>query len=136
MLQGAELRLFPVVREPRGNLGIIEGGIDIPFDILRVYYLYDIPAGADRGGHAHRTLKQTLIALSGSFDVHLDNGNEQETITLNRPNKGLLLSHLMWRTIDNFTSGAVCLVLASGHYDEEEYIRDYDEFLRVVRRGE
>lgn len=102
----------------------------IPFEIRRAYWLYDVPAGESRGGHAHKQLQQVLVALSGSFHVTLDNGKERETILLNRPWQGLVIEPGMWRIIDEFSSGSVCLVLASEHYDEEDYIYDYDEFLR------
>ena len=116
------------VTEPRGNLTFIEGGKHVPFEIARVYYLYDVPGGADRGGHAHRTLVQLLVALSGSFDVHTDTGHGREIFHLNRANVGLLLPSMTWREIDNFSGNSVCLVLASAHYDEDDYIREHDVF--------
>lgn len=121
---------FPIVHEPRGNLSFIEGGRHVPFDIKRVYYLYDVPGGATRGGHAHRTINQVIIALSGSFDVVLDDGKVREKVSLNRSYYGLLLPNMIWRELENFSSGAVCMVLASDFYDEGEYIRDYEEFRR------
>lgn len=121
---------FPIVHEPRGNLSFIEGGRHVPFDIKRVYYLYDVPGGAVRGGHAHRTINQVIIALSGSFDVVLDDGRTREKVSLNRSYFGLLLPNMIWRELENFSSGAVCMVLASDFYDEGEYIRDYEEFRR------
>lgn len=121
---------FPIVHEPRGNLSFIEGGRHVPFDIKRVYYLYDVPGGATRGGHAHRTINQVIIALSGSFDVILDDGKVREKVSLNRSYYGLLLPNMIWRELENFSSGAVCMVLASDFYDEGEYIRDYEEFRR------
>lgn len=121
---------FPIVHEPRGNLSFIEGGRHVPFDIKRVYYLYDVPGGAVRGGHAHRTINQVIIALSGSFDVILDDGKVREKVSLNRSYFGLLLPNMIWRELENFSSGAVCMVLASDFYDEGEYIRDYEEFRR------
>lgn len=121
---------FPIVHEPRGNLSFIEGGRHVPFDIKRVYYLYDVPGGAVRGGHAHRTINQVIIALSGSFDVVLDDGKTREKVSLNRSYFGLLLPNMIWRELENFSSGAVCMVLASDFYDEGEYIRDYEEFRR------
>ena len=121
---------FPIVHEPRGNLSFIEGGRHVPFDIKRVYYLYDVPGGATRGGHAHRTINQVFIALSGSFDVILDDGKVREKVSLNRSYYGLLLPNMIWRELENFSSGAVCMVLASDFYDEGEYIRDYEEFRR------
>jgi len=111
-----------------GNLSVVEKDI-IPYEIKRIYYLYDVPSDATRGGHAHINLRQTLIALSGSFDVVLDDGNNRQVITLNKPNKGLLIPKGIWRELENFSSGSVCLVLASEVYDEADYIRDYPEFL-------
>ena len=112
----------------RGKLSFIEKNV-IPFKIERVYYLYDVPSDAYRGGHAHKKLKQFIIALSGSFEVLLDNGKEKQKIMLNKPNKGLLIPTGVWRELDNFSSGAVCLVLASEEYDEDDYIRDYNKFI-------
>jgi dTDP-4-dehydrorhamnose 3,5-epimerase-like enzyme len=123
---------FPIVHDPRGNLSFIEGERTIPFPIQRVYYLYDVPGGAVRGGHAHRNLQQVLIALSGSFDVVLDDGLERKKFFLNRSWHGLLIPSLVWRELENFSSGAVCLVLASEYFEESEYIRDHDQFLREV----
>ena len=119
---------IPKIKEPRGNLSIIENDI-IPFDIKRVYYLYDVPSGSERGGHAHKNLKQFLIALSGSFDVILKDGIENKTITLNKPNEGLLINPGIWRELNNFSSGSVCLVIASEVYIEDDYIRDFEEFV-------
>jgi WxcM-like protein len=127
---------LPVVREPRGNLTFIEGGGHIPFDIKRVYYLYDVPGGAERAGHAHKELHQLVVAMSGSFDIHLDDGFEKRTIHLNRSYTGLYICPMIWRTIDNFSSGSVCLVLASNHYDEADYYREYPQFLNAVRAGQ
>jgi dTDP-4-dehydrorhamnose 3,5-epimerase-like enzyme len=112
----------------RGNLSVIEKHL-LPFEIKRVYYLYDVPSDSSRGGHAHKELQQFLIALSGSFDVVLDNGKSRRTITLNKPNRGLLIPNGIWRELDNFSSGAVCLSLVSDVYKEDDYIRDYDEFI-------
>ena len=131
-LERVRLLEIPVIREPRGNLGVLEGGRDLPFEIRRTYWLYDIPAGSHRGGHAHRRLEQVLIALGGSFDVVLDDGVERKTVTLNRPDRGLYLPTGIWRELENFSAGSVCLVLASEHYDETEYLRDHDEFLKWV----
>lgn len=117
----------------RGNLSVVEGLSDIPFDIKRVYWVYDVPAGECRGGHAHKRLKQFLIALSGSFTVTLDDGTDKRTFMLNHPYQGLEIETGIWRTLDDFSSGAVCLVLASELYDESDYIRDYDEFLEYVK---
>ncbi|MEP1489700.1 MAG: FdtA/QdtA family cupin domain-containing protein [Algibacter sp.] len=131
-MKGIELIEIPKVSDVRGSLGVIEKGI-VPFEINRVYYLYDVPHDAYRGGHAHKSLTQLLIALSGSFDVHLNNGKEKIKVNLNKPNMGLLIKSGVWREIDNFSSGSVCLVLASKAYDEDDYIRDYEDFKRFTR---
>ncbi len=123
------------IADPAGNLTFIESDAHVPFDIKRIYYLYDIPGGAERGGHCHITLQQMIIAVSGSFDVILDDGFGKERIHLNRPNYGLYICPMTWRELDNFSSGSVCLVLASTKYAESDYIRDYDYFLRKVRHG-
>ena len=120
--------LIPKIEERRGNLSVIENDT-VPFDIKRVYYLYDVPSGAERGGHAHKYLQQFLVALSGSFDVVLKDGKEEQIITLNKPYEGLLINSGIWRELQNFSSGSVCLVVASEVYIEEDYIRDFDEFL-------
>lgn len=120
---------IPKIENNLGNIAVIENGT-IPFDIKRVYYLFDIPSSAIRGGHAHKKLKQVLIAISGSFDVVLDDGKIKKTVTLNKPDKGLLIQNNTWRELENFSSGAVCLVLASTQYEESDYIRDYDVFLK------
>jgi hypothetical protein len=125
---------LPIIKEPRGNLTFIEGDRHVPFSIARVYYLYDVPGGASRAGHAHKKLHQFLIAASGSFDVLLDNGRIRETVTLNRSYYGLYIPPMVWREIHNFSSGAVCIALASEYYDEADYIRDHAEFL-VHYRG-
>lgn len=127
-LKDISLLNLPKIQDPRGNLSVIENGT-IPFDIKRVYYLYDVPSGAYRGGHAHEELLQFLIPLSGSFDVILKDGKNVKTVTLNKPNKGLLIVPGIWREINNFSSGAVCLVLASTKFDESDYIRDFEEFM-------
>ena len=119
---------IPKIQEPRGNLSVIESDV-IPFEIKRVYYLYDVPAGAERGGHAHKNLKQFLIALSGCFDVVLHDGQNQQIITLNKPYEGLLINQGIWRELNNFSSGSVCLVIASDVYLEEDYIRDFERFM-------
>lgn len=124
---------LPKIQDPRGNLTFIEGREHIPFDIQRVYYLYDVPGGADRGAHAHKQLQQFIVAMSGSFDVILDDGYEQKRFHLNRSYYGLYVCPMMWRYLDNFSSGAVTLVLASRPYDESDYYRDYDEFSRAVK---
>ncbi len=127
-----QLISLPKIEDRRGNLSVIENDT-IPFAIKRVYYVYDIPSGAARGGHAHKQLQQFLVALSGSFDVVLNNGNQENTVTLNKPNVGLLIKSGIWRELKNFSSGAVCLVVASDVYIEEDYIRDLDEFLRYKK---
>jgi len=113
----------------KGNITVVENGITIPFNVKRVYYLYDVPGGESRGAHAHRELEQLVVAASGSFDVVLDDGNVKRTVALNRPYQGLLIVPGIWRELNNFSSGSVCLVLASLLYDEADYIRDYNEFL-------
>jgi dTDP-4-dehydrorhamnose 3,5-epimerase-like enzyme len=127
---------LPQITDPRGNLSFIEGNKHIPFDIKRVYYLYDVPGGETRGGHAHKNLEQLIIAMSGSFDVILDDGRQKKTISLNRSYLGLYMPRMMWRELVNFSSGAVCVVLASEHYDESDYYRNYDEFLKIARQEE
>lgn len=130
----AECRLIklPKITDPRGNLTFIEGDVHIPFGIQRVYYLYDVPGGAERGGHAHRDLQQFLIAASGSFEVTVTDGAEKRSFSLNRSYYGLYLPRMIWRDMANFSSGSVCLVLASAQYDENDYYRDYDEYLQDV----
>jgi dTDP-4-dehydrorhamnose 3,5-epimerase-like enzyme len=124
---------LPKIEDNRGNLTFIEQNRHVPFDIQRVYYLYDVPGGAERGGHAHRDLQQLIIAMSGSFDVVLDDGSEKKRVHLNRSYQGLYLPRMIWRELDNFSSGAVCMVLASNLYDENDYYRDYAEFIRAVK---
>lgn len=125
---------LPKITEPRGNLTFIEGNRHIPFDIRRVYYLYDVPGGAERGGHAHKALSQLIIAMSGSFDVVLDEGGEKKRFHLNRSYQGLYVCPMMWRELDNFSSGSVCMVLASNIYEESDYYRDYNEYLAVIKK--
>lgn len=124
---------LPNHEDDRGNLTFVEGDIHIPFAIQRVYYLYDVPGGAERGGHAHKDLRQLIIAMSGSFDIVLDDGSKKKRFHLNRPYQGLYVCPMIWRGMDNFSSGAVCLVLASNVYDENDYYRDYNEFLSAVK---
>lgn len=124
-----EILDIPKIENSLGNIAVIENKV-IPFEIKRVYYLYDIPSSASRGGHAHKDLQQVLIAISGSFDVVLKDGTSVKTVRLNKPDKGLLIKYDIWRELENFSSGAVCLVLASDVFYEADYIRDYDEFLK------
>lgn len=115
---------------PQGNISVVENGKDVPFEIKRVYYLYDVPGGESRGAHAHKDLYQLIVAASGSFSVTLDDGDVRRTFMLNRPYQGLLVVPGIWRTLDDFSSGSVCMVLASEKFKEDDYIRDYDEFLK------
>ncbi len=118
--------------DPRGNLSVIQSDLDIPFSINRVYYLYDVPGGASRAGHANRRCHQFLVAMTGSFDVHLKNGEHQESFHLNRSYYGLYIPPMTWRDIDNFSSGAVCMALSSHPYDPDDYYRDYDDYLAAI----
>ena len=124
---------IPNVHEKRGKLAVIEKDI-IPFEIKRVYYLYDVPSDAFRGGHAHKKQNSVIIALSGSFEVIIKNGNERFSVMLNKPDKGLLVPNMIWREIENFSSGAVCLVIASTEFDEADYIRDFSDYTSLVSR--
>ena len=124
---------LPKIADPRGNLTFIEGGRHVPFQIQRVYYLYDTPGGAERGGHAHKNLHQLIIAMSGSFDVILNDGREKKRFHLNRSYYGLYVCPMIWRELDNFSSGSVCMVLASNFYDESDYFRDFQEFLKASK---
>ena len=134
-IQRCQIVDLPRINDPRGNLTFVEGNRHIPFDIRRVYYLYDVPGGAERGGHAHKALHQLIIAMSGSFDIHLDDGYAKKTIHMNRSYNGLYVCPMIWREIDNFSSGAVCMVLASDYYDEQDYYRDYDTFLSDAKKA-
>lgn len=125
---------LPKISDPRGNLTFVEGGTHVPFEIRRVYYLYDVPGGSERGGHAHKALSQLIIAMSGSFDVVLDDGYIKRRHHLNRSYSGLYVCPMIWRELDNFSSGSVCMVLASNVYDEKDYYRDYDEFATIIRQ--
>ena len=126
---------LPRISSPSGSLTPVYGGTTIPFEIERVYYLYDIPGGESRGGHAHRKLRQLIVAASGSFDVLLDDGVNRRVVHLNRPYFGLYLTNMIWRELLNFSSGGICLVLASAPYDEADYFREYDEFRDAARSG-
>ncbi|WP_297332360.1 FdtA/QdtA family cupin domain-containing protein [Flavobacterium sp.] len=126
-VESCNIMQLPKIEDRRGNLSVIEGDI-VPFDIKRVYYLYDIPAGAERGGHSHIEQLEFLIALSGSFEVIVNDGKEEKTFMLNRPDRGLLIPTGIWRELKDFSSGAVCLVIASDVFNEEDYIRDFEEF--------
>jgi hypothetical protein len=132
-LDDCRLLQLPKIEDRRGNLTFVEANRHVPFGIERVYYLYDVPGGAERGGHAHKGLHQFMVAMSGSFDVKIDDGSRKTTFHLNRSYYGLYLCPMIWREIDNFSSGAVCMVLASTHYAPEDYLRDYDEFVRLAR---
>jgi WxcM-like, C-terminal len=123
---------LPKISDPRGNLTFIEGGAHVPFSIERVYYLYDVPGGAERAGHAHKGLHQLIVAMSGSFDIVLDDGSDKKRFHLARSYYGLYVCPMIWRELDNFSSGSVCLVLASNRYDESDYFRDYDRFLAAL----
>ena len=127
----SEIITLPKAEDPFGNYAIIEGDT-VPFDIKRVYYLYDIPSGAERGGHSHINQREFLVAVSGSFDVILKDGKEEITVTLNKPDKGLLINTNIWRERNNLSSGAVCLVTASDVFDESDYIRTYEDYLKSV----
>ena len=135
MINHCKVIELPKFNDARGNLSFIEGGQHIPFDIKRVYYLYDVPGGSDRGSHAHKNLHQFIVAMSGSFDVVLDDGKEKKRFHLNRPYSGLYVCPMMWRDLDNFSSGSVCVVLASAHYDADDYIRNYEEFLTLTTQN-
>ena len=122
---------LPKITDPRGNLTFVESGRQIPFDIQRVYYLYDVPGGSERGGHAHKALSQLIIAMSGSFDVVLNDGVKKKRVHLSRSYYGLYVCPMIWRELDNFSSGSVCMVIASNPYDEDDYYRDYSDFMRA-----
>ena len=133
-IDGCRLIKFPVVSDPRGNLTFIESETHIPFGIQRVYYLYDVPGGAERGGHAHKGLQQIIIAMSGSFDVVLNDGTKSHRYHLNRSYNGLYVCPMIWRELDNFSSGSVCMVLASNKYDEEDYYRDFGDYCAALKK--
>lgn len=135
MIENSKIIEIPRITDPRGNLAVIEKNT-LPYEVKRVYYLYDVPSDAYRGGHSHKECMEFLVALSGSFEVVLDDGTSKKRVTLNKPNKGLLIPTGIWRELENFSSGAVCLVLASQEYEEEDYIRDYDAFKASVNDAE
>ena len=128
LIENCRIIDFPKIHDPRGNLTFIEGIEHVPFDIKRIYYLYDVPGGAERGGHAHKKLHQVIIAISGSFDITISDGTSSKRFHLNRSYFGLYLCPMMWRELDNFSSGSVCLVLASEVYSESDYLRDFDQY--------
>lgn len=129
-VQQCGVKDLPKIHNPAGNITPLNGGIDLPFEINRIYYLYDVPGGESRGGHGHRELEQYLVAASGSFDVVLFDGKEKKRVSLNRPYQALHIIPGIWRELENFSSGSICLVLASHIYDEADYIRDYKEFVK------
>jgi len=124
---------IPKITDPRGNLAVIEGDT-LPYQIERVYYLHDVPSGAYRGGHSHKECKELLVAISGSFEVILDDGINKQRVMLNNPTRGILIDVDIWRELENFSSGAVCLVLASHGFNEDDYVRDYDDFIKLKSR--
>ncbi|RZT05389.1 WxcM-like, C-terminal [Duganella sp. CF402] len=134
MMDQCRLIDLPKHHDPRGNLSVIEGGVHVPFDIARVYYLYDVPGGSSRAGHGHIELQQLFIAMSGSFDVIVDDGYQRKKFQLNRSYYGLYVPGMMWREVENFSSGGVCLVLASTKYDPGDYYHDYDEFVAAAHQ--
>lgn len=128
-LQHCKILSVPKIEDPRGNLSVIENDV-IPFEMKRVYYLYDVPSGAERGGHSHKEQQEFLVALSGSFDVILHDGQHEKVVSLNKPFEGLVITNGIWRELKNFSSGAVCLVIASAVFEEEDYIRVFQDFLK------
>ena len=132
MIKKCKLVTLPKINDIRGDLSFIEGSRHIPFDINRVYYLYNVPEKAQRGGHAHKSLHQLMIAVSGSFDVHLSDGMSKQKFHLESPNEGLYICPMIWRELDNFSENSVCIVLASNFYDEDDYFRSYEDFYNVV----
>lgn len=132
-LQDCHIIELPKIEDHRGNLTFVEGGNHIPFEIRRVYYLYDVPGGASRAAHGHRALHQLMISMSGAFDVTLNDGYEKKTYHMNRSYYGLYIPPMIWRDLENFSTGSVCMVLASNYYDESDYFRNYQEFLKAAR---
>jgi hypothetical protein len=135
MIENCNVIQLNKISDPRGNLTFVESNRHVPFEIKRVYYLYDVPGGAERGGHGHKALHQLIVAIAGSFDIHLDDGVSKKTIRMNKSYEGLYVCPMIWREIDNFSSGAVCLVLASDFYDEADYYRDYGNFVQDINKG-
>jgi dTDP-4-dehydrorhamnose 3,5-epimerase-like enzyme len=135
MIEDCRIIELPRIQDHRGNLTFVESGRHVPFEFKRIYYLYDVPGGASRAAHGHRSLQQVMVAMSGSFDVTLDDGVERKLFHLNRSYYGLYIPPMMWRDLDNFSSGAVCMVLASDFYDESDYFRDYNTFLAAARES-
>ena len=133
-LERCKILELPKIGDERGNLTFVEGKRHIPFDIQRVYYTYDVPGGAERGGHAHKGLEQLIIAMSGSFDVILDDGTDRKRYHLNRSYYGLYVCPMIWRELDNFSTSSVCMVLASNRYDEDDYYRDYQQYEDALKR--
>lgn len=134
-VQDCKLIEINQIGDRRGHITVVENHNEIPFDIKRIYYLYDVPSGEERGGHAHKELQQMIVAASGSFDVIVDDATNKKTFSLNRPNKGLYFPAGLWREINNFSSGAICLVLASHVYQEEDYIRDYKDYKKFIKQN-
>lgn len=133
MIEQVKIIHLPKMIDSRGKLGIVEGKINVPFDIRRIYYLYDVLADATRGAHAHKQLQQLIVAIAGSFEVVLDDGVNKKSFTLNKNCVGLYLPKMIWRELKNFSTNAVCLVLASEHYDEDDYYRNYEDFIEAVK---
>lgn len=132
MIENCHKIQFPKIADSRGNLTFIEGGNHIPFTINRIYYLYDVPGGESRAGHAHKSLHQVFISMSGSFDLHLDDGSKKTTFHMNRSYWGIYVCPMIWRDLDNFSTGSSCMVLASEKYDESDYIREYIDFQNLL----
>ena len=128
-----ELINLPRFTDPRGNLSVVEESVNVPFEIKRVFFTYDVPGGESRADHANKTLIEFIVAVSGSFTVALDDGKDKKKILLNKPYQGLLVNPMIWRKLEDFSSGAVALVICSDHYNEEDYIREYDEYIKTVR---
>ena len=132
-LEKVRLLDFPKICDPRGNLSFIEGGCHVPFAIKRVFYVYDVPGGACRGAHAHKTCTEVLIPIAGSFDVHLSDGEWERIITMNKSNVGVIIPPGLWLSTHNYTTGTICLVLCSDYYEEEDYIRDFDDYCLYMK---